>query len=205
MKGVVVFCASLLFVIASASYAEAQTHHAEIPVINSLSELTPLNLSASKSEEYVSCTYRLASCDPNDIHAPCYVVHFARTLPVKAPTDEDTITMSSGFTVMQQCGVSVRSIAGFESARLQQNVNVTYTTNVARTPARLNWGDTSGTFSLAGWNWTDVSGPNPSPSWGVFGSSLSAITSGILSNPFGAGGTGYSTRLFVDSSGTRCG
>jgi len=107
----------------------------------------------------------------------------------------------------QVCGVNV-TILGVQVATLKNRVNVHYYQDAAKSPAKFNWYDMSGTKTIAiGFSWTNLtqsSNPNKgvkfySSGWVVAQGTLNRCVSGVC----GPQAT-YSSRLEVDTSGTRC-
>lgn len=109
--------------------------------------------------------------------------------------------------VTQTCGVNV-SILGVHVATLKNRVNVHYYQDAAKAPAKFNWYDMDGTNTIAvGFSWTNLS-QSSNPAKGVkFYTSGNVVAQGTLNRCImgvcGPQGT-YSSRLEVDTSGTRC-
>lgn len=91
-----------------------------------------------------------------------------------------------------------------------QNVAVTFSGVFGKTPVTLNSGNLSGTTTnVPIWVWSGLSGPNPTPGWGVYVSrtgradvsSGGLLSSGISPIIFQ---TYYSVGLTITSSGYSC-
>jgi hypothetical protein len=109
--------------------------------------------------------YRLANCDGSDPNAPCFFSITGGT-NFAANTVSAISPLSSSATIT--CGVNIYALGGILGARLQQNVRVTFWGTYGQTPVTLNSGDLGGTIaSFPAWWWTELTGPNPSPNWGV--------------------------------------
>jgi hypothetical protein len=119
----------------------------------------------------------------------------------------DSIVPLTEWNYTQVCGVNV-TILGVKVAQLRNRVNVHYYQDTAKAPAKFNWYDMSGTQTyVVGFSWTLLT-QNSNPSLGVrFNSSGWVVAQGTLNRCIagicGPQGT-YSSRLEVDTSGTRC-
>lgn len=155
--------------------------------------------------------YRLKNCNTSDPNGFCYLVisgegSFANS------ADIPSVTALAATSSTISCGINIYNYVGAKTARLQQNVNATFYGTSGQTPVKLNWGDLRGT-STAGayYYWRDLSGPTPSPSWGVYvartGTAYSNA-SGLLDYapplPLIGSQTIVSTRLRIRSTGWSC-
>ena len=145
--------------------------------------------------------YRLASCGASaPADAPCFFTIASNgRLPIAPKSVFATLT----------CGVDVYTKIGAHVGRLQQNVGIIFYGSYGKTPLVLQWGDLRGTWALAGYTWSQLRGPNPTPGWGVYVSRsgvASAISSGVLSlliQGFPIQGY-FSTRLNITPYGWYC-
>jgi hypothetical protein len=169
------FPAFLLIIILSATqvnYVAAQGNKppANIPTQLTLQQMqTAVTVSDGSAESRSGKPgqiYRLANCDENNPDAPCYFTITGGTNFV-ANTNSVVSPLSSSTTI--SCGVNIYGTGGVLGATLQQNVYVTFWGTYGQTPVTLNSGNLNGTASFMPlWWWSDLTGPNPSPGWGVY-------------------------------------
>lgn len=136
-----------------------------------------------------------------------YLEVYNNSTPAPKFLSPKSIAPLAEWDVTQTCGVNV-SILGLPVATLKNRVNIHYYQDAAKAPAKFNWYDMSGTETIAvGFSWTLLS-QSSNPAKGVrFTSSGSVVAQGTLNRCLagvcGPQGT-YSSRLEVDTSGTRC-
>lgn len=152
--------------------------------------------------------FRLATCNATaNPESPCYFV-VSGSLEAKGSGAMNPTSWNATIT----CGVRIYDSFGFEGAKLQQNVNVTFWGSGASTPVTMNWGDLRGTQTYhVWWYWTELSGPNPNPGWGIYVPSTGtaySIVGGLLvydpPDPLSGWTTYVSSRLTINSSGWYC-
>ncbi len=163
-----------------------------------------VNRSKSKGE-----VYRFADCDESNPEAACYFMvtgngNFAENI------NSNSITPLAATTTLI-CGTPIYNGFGALKAVLKQRVGVTFWGTFGQTPVTLNWGDRSGTYANYAYSWSDLTGPNPNPGWGVKVSRTQTSNStvgGLLTHSQVPGiilWQGYiSNRLTIKSSGWYC-
>jgi hypothetical protein len=154
--------------------------------------------------------FRLATCNATaNPESPCYfVIGGSGGLEAKVSGAMNPTSWNATIT----CGVRIYDSFGFEGAKLQQNINVTFWGSGASTPVTMNWGDLRGTQTYhIWWYWTELSGPNPNPGWGIYVPSTGtaySIAGGLLvydpPDPLSGWTTYVSSRLTINSSGWYC-
>lgn len=151
--------------------------------------------------------YKLADCDVNSEDQICFLKVTFTVSVDENPTKIDPQGLSraaSPLVITQTCGYSLYSVAGIESARLQQRINTSYWTGNTIPPLTLNWGNLSGTFATIPWSWQNTSGPTANVGWGqnTWGS-VYITASGDLQSIWGGFAT-YGTIMTINGSGTSC-
>lgn len=148
--------------------------------------------------------YRFANCDESNPDAPCYFMvtgsdNFGQNINLTPITP-----LASTATII--CGRNIYNGTGKKVARLQQNVNVTFSGTYGQTPVTLNWGDLNGTTGTLGYGWSDLTGPNPSPGWGVYvpRSGTAYSTAGGMFVYLGVMQAYISIKITIRSSGWSC-
>lgn len=109
------------------------------------------------------------------------------------------------------CITPIYNSFGTLKAKLQQNVSVTFWGAFGQTPVTLNWGDRAGTGASPMYSWSDLTGLNPNPGWGVYVKRTKTAYStvgGMLTYSPIPGYTEWqqyiSNRLTIKSSGWSC-
>jgi hypothetical protein len=154
--------------------------------------------------------YRLQNCNEADPNVFCYFTVTGGDSLITS-SDVSLITALSSSATLT-CGVNVYNYLGQLSARLQENVNVTFWSQYGKTPVTLNWGDLRGTdVQGAYWSWQGLTGPNPNPTWGakVSLTGTAYVTAGgtaVYSPPSPLIGNQayFSARLTIRSTGWSC-
>lgn len=154
--------------------------------------------------------YRLETCDVSNPDAPCYFTVTGNGTFLEGSNRLSVTPMSSSGTLT--CGVNVYNSFGNITARLQQNVTVTFGGTYGQTPVTLNSGNLGGTQAYYGYfvSWSGLTGPTPNPGWGVYVSRTgTAYTTagGLLTYapPIPPGWQQYySSQLTIRSSGWSC-
>lgn len=153
--------------------------------------------------------YQFANCGKTLSDGPCYfIVTSNRWTQIEKVYSFEPLASSATLT----CGRYVYNGFGVKAAKLQQNVNATFSGTFGQTPVRLNWGNLSGTATiLAYYTWDNLSGPNPNPNWGVpvARTGTAYVTSGGMSvfapPPPNFGSQAYaSVTLTINRNGWRC-
>lgn len=161
-----------------------------------------INLNRSKTQD--GQVYRFADCDESNLGDPCYFIvtgsgdfgHNIKSTSITPLASTATIT----------CGRNIYNGTGKNVARLQQNVNVKFWGTSGRTPVTMNWGDLNGTTGTLGYGWQDLTGPNPSPGWGVYvpQSGTAYSTAGGMFVYLGVMQAYISVRITIRSTGWSC-
>lgn len=147
--------------------------------------------------------YRFVDCDGSNLDVPCYfIVTGNGTFTQGAKSAITPLASSATIT----CGINVYNGMGAKVARLQQNVNATFSGTYGQTPVTLNWGDLRGTSALPGYGLSGLTGPNPNPGWGVLVSRTGTAysTAGGTLTFLGVYQNYVSSRLTIRSSGWSC-
>lgn len=109
--------------------------------------------------------YRFADCDESNPEAPCYfMVTGAGNFFANNSRSITPLASTTGLV----CITPIYNSLGTLKAKLQQNVSVTFWGTYGQTPVTLNWGDRAGTGASPMYSWSDLTGPNPNPGWGVY-------------------------------------
>jgi hypothetical protein len=147
--------------------------------------------------------YRFVDCDGSNPDAPCYFIVTGNGTFTQGAKSSITPLASSGTIT---CGVNVYNGMGAKVARLQQNVNATFSGTYGQTPVTLNWGDLRGTGALPGYGLSGLTGPNSNPGWGVLVSRTGSAysTAGGTLTFLGVYQNYVSSRLTIRSSGWSC-
>ncbi|MCL4488530.1 MAG: hypothetical protein M1570_10430 [Chloroflexi bacterium] len=150
--------------------------------------------------------YRLPACDPETAsnNAPCYFVVSGRTDSGAAGASGSLGALS--FDRNLTCGKTIYSWLGLQLGVLQENVNVSFWNVDGRAPVTMNWGNMDGTVAtMAGYSWSNLSGPNPNPAWGDRTNNAFATASGQLNQYLPPGWFQvYSVNMTIDSNGWYC-
>lgn len=168
-----------------------------------VSDGSAANRSKSKGE-----VYRFADCDGSSPEAPCYFMvtgngNFAENI------NSNSITPLATTTTLI-CITPIYNNLGQLKATLKQRVGVTFWGTFGQTPVTLNWGDRAGTGANPPYSWSDLTGPNPNPGWGVYvaRTKTSNSTVGGMLTYAPLPGPGFqlyiSNRLTIKSSGWFC-
>lgn len=148
--------------------------------------------------------YRFADCDESNLDAPCYFIVIGSSSFDQNVKSTSIAPLASTSTIT--CGRNIYNGTGKNVARLQQNVNVTFWGTSGRTPATMNWGNLNGTTGTLGYGWQDLTGPNPSPGWGVYvpQSGTAYSTAGGMFVYLGVMQAYISIRITIRSTGWTC-
>ncbi len=109
--------------------------------------------------------YRFANCNDSNPSGPCYFIVTGGASFDQTARSASITPLASTATIT--CGRNIYNGTGKNVARLQQNVNVTFSSTYGQTPVTMNWGNLNGTTGTLGYGWSDLTGPNPNPGWGV--------------------------------------
>ncbi len=167
------------------------------------SRLSVLNQSKGKA-----VVYRFADCDESNPEAPCYFMVIGDgNLAANSSQSITPLASTTGLV----CVTPIYNSFGTLKAKLQQNVSVTFWGTFGQTPVTLNWGDRAGTGASPMYSWSDLTGPNPNPGWGVYVKRTKTAYStvgGMLTYSPIPGYTEWqqyiSNRLTIKSSGWSC-
>ena len=152
--------------------------------------------------------YRFANCDKSNPNDLCYFVVTTSDKFIRNSSSDAVVALASTATIT--CGKKIYNSLGQLRATLQQNVGVTFSGTYGQTPVTLNWGDRAGTGSSPWYSWSDLTGPNPNPNWGVYVARTQTAysTAGGMLTYAAPGIPGwskyYSSRITINSSGWYC-
>jgi len=153
--------------------------------------------------------YRFADCDESNPDAPCYFMVTGSGSLAESINSTSITPLASTATI--SCTTPIYNYLGTLKATLKQNVGVTFWGTFGQTPVTLNWGTRAGTGASPMYSWSDLTGPNPYPGWGVYVSRYQTaytIVGGMLTYSPVPGVVEWqmyiSNRLTIQSSGWYC-
>lgn len=152
--------------------------------------------------------YRFANCDESNPDAPCYFMVTGSSNFAESINSTSITPLASSAQI--SCWTPIYNSFGTLKAKLKQNVGVTFWGTYGQMPVTLNWGNRAGTGASPMYSWSDLTGPNPYPGWGVYVSRTKtaySIVGGMLTyTPIVGVGWSYyiSNRLTIKSSGWYC-
>jgi hypothetical protein len=164
----------------------------------------PSGMLQSSTKVNAERVYKLADCDTSSEESACYIVLYGGVEVIRSEVKLDGPSLNaSPFQTTQHCGVSIYNHFGQETARLQQNINVTYWEGNMRPPVTLNTGDLGASYAYFPLS-CNTSGPTPNVAWGqeTWGN-VHIVAHGDLKTVHG-GSNFYSTVMNITSSGTFC-